>query len=471
MEHKTTRDLDLINLVTDFENKFEQGTIDYVDEKTIYQLIEYYEKENLLDKAMEVVEVALDQFKYRTDFYIVKARLFYNDKKINECINTLDVAASFSPFEKDLLSLKVKALCQKKNFEEARLVLEELSVYHPENKLDFYIAESFIFEGLKDFKAMYQSLKSALKIDNQNSEGLERFWEAVDLSREYQNSIEFHKALIDEQPYNHLAWYNLGLSYSYNWEYSKAIESLEYSFIINPQFEQGYLECAELCIQEGRISKALDIYKDANNRFGPESDLMISIASCYLKLGNIAEARMILLRALRFDNHNDEIYFLLGESYTQSNSWFSAINAYHKAIEIDDQREEYTLALAKAYSEVEAYNKATIYFYKSTQLCQEESTYWAEYVYFVLKLGLFKEALQILDEADEYTFGADLLYCRAITLFFLKKKKAGLDILTEALEEDFTMHSIIFKLAPELEVDKDINSMIKYYEKEYGEYL
>ncbi len=471
MEHKTTRDLNLINLVTDFENKFEQGAIDYLDEKTLYQLIEYYEMENSLDKAMEVVEVAIEQFKYRSDFYIIKAKLFFIDKKISDCLAVLQHAESFSPFEKDLLCLKIKAYCQIKNYDDAKEILNQLAMHHPQEKVDYYIAESYIFEGQKEFKSMYYALRNALKIEHQNAEALERFWEAVDLSREYQNSIEFHKSLIDEQPYNHIAWYNLGLSYSYNWEYDKAIESLEYSFIINPSYEQGYIECAELCVQEGKIAKALDIYKDANNRFGPESDLMINMASCYLKLDKIAEARMILLKALRFDNHNDEIYFLLGESYAQSKSWYSAINAYHKALEIDDAREEYTLSLAKAYTEVEAYNKATIYFHKATQLCSEESCYWAEYVFFVLKLGLYKEAIQILNEADEHTFGADLLYCRAIALFFLKKKKIGLEFLAEALEEDFSMHTIIFKLAPELEVEKDINSMIKYYEKEYGEYM
>ncbi|MBK8109758.1 MAG: hypothetical protein IPK46_05155 [Saprospiraceae bacterium] len=68
MEHKIKRDLQLINLVSDFESKFEQGNIDYVEEKTIYQLIEYYESEFQIEKAMEVVDVALEQFPYRSDF-------------------------------------------------------------------------------------------------------------------------------------------------------------------------------------------------------------------------------------------------------------------------------------------------------------------------------------------------------------------------------------------------------------------
>jgi tetratricopeptide (TPR) repeat protein len=471
MEHKIKRDLNLINLVSDFETRYEQGNLEYIEEKTIYQLIEFYESEMQLEKAMEVVDLAIEQFRYRPDFYIIKAKLFFVDNKISDCLAQLKLAEAISPYEKEVICMKIRAFCAKKKIADAKSclqLLDELSL--ESDKLDYFIAESYIYESLKDYKAMYNSLKNALRLDSNSKEALERFWLAVDLSREYKNSIQFHQDLIDENPYNHLAWYNLGLSYNFNWEYEKAIEALEYSFIIQPTFEQGYLECAELCLQEGKTQKALEIYQEAHNRFGPETDIMVNIASCHLKLNHIAEARMMLLKALRIDSHNEEIFFLLGESYAIADSWYSAINAYLKAIDIDDTREEFYLALAKAYVRVEDYNKATINFHKATKVCVEESLYWKEYVCFVLKLGLYEEAMQILDEADEHTFGADLLYCRAITMFFLKKKKDGLEILAEALEEDFAMHTLIFQLAPELEVDKEIKSMIKYYRRELGEY-
>jgi tetratricopeptide (TPR) repeat protein len=470
MEQKSKIDLNLINLVNEFESKFEQGNMDYVEEQTIYQLVDYYERENLLEKAMDVVDVALEQFKFRSDFYLMKAKIFYNDNKINDCLEVLTLASKVAPYEKEITLLQIKALCSKKKIEEALTLLNKFDEGITSDRLEYLIAKSYILEVNKDYKAMYYTLQEAIKLDPSNVEALERFWVAVDLSREYEESILFHKNIIDEQPYNHLAWYNLGLSYSFNWEYTKAIESLEYSFIINPEFEQGYIECAELCIQEGLYQKALDIYIEANSKFGPEVDLMINIASCYLKLDKIAEARIILLKALRIDSHNEEVYFYLGESYSKSESWYSAINAYLKAIDIDDCREEYYLSLAKAYAKVEDYNKATINFHRATKVCVEESLYWKEYVCFVLKLGLYKEAEQILDEAEEHTFGADLLYCRAITYFFMKKKKLGLAILEEALEEDFSMHKIIYDLAPELVVDKEINSMIKYYKEEYEDY-
>ncbi|HPQ21317.1 MAG TPA: hypothetical protein PK147_05670, partial [Saprospiraceae bacterium] len=70
---------------------------------------------------------------------------------------------------------------------------------------------------------------------------------------------------------------------------------------------------------------------------------------------------------------------------------------------------------------------------------------------------------QIVEEADYHTYGADLLYCKAAALFFLKRKKSGLKILEEALIDDIAAKTILFNLAPELEVDKEIAAMVSYY--------
>lgn len=470
MEQRLKKDAALLGLVLEFEAKHEQGSVDYMDEKTILQLIEYYEESSMIYKAMEVVDIALDQYKFRSDFYIIKARLLFQDNKINECLEFLDIADKISPYEKEIAFLKIRALCLKKQHEKAQELINAVEEYTLEGDMvEFYIAYSYINESKKDYKMMYENLKQALQIEPTNSEALERFWIAVELARQYDDSVDFHKQIIDKDPYNHLAWFNLGLSYSCSWEYEKAIDALEYSFLIEPNFEEGYMECAEMCIQQNKIAKALDIYLDALEKFGTDSDLLVKIASCLIQLNKLGEAKIKLLKALRLDAYNEEVFYLLGECYAKGNSHYSAINAFLKAIELDPEREEFYLSMAKSYIQVEDYNKATLAFQKATETCPEESIYWKEYVSFIIKLGLYNEAIQILDEAEEYAFGADLLYCRAIAMFFLKQKRAGLDCLAEAMEEDFNMYYMIYELAPELEVDKDINAMIRYYEKEFGD--
>ncbi|MBP6236194.1 MAG: hypothetical protein KA270_13640 [Saprospiraceae bacterium] len=464
MENKIKRDSALINLVSDFESKFDQGEVGYLDEKVYLQLLEYYEDEYLFEKALEVADFAIEQYKYRSEFYIIKSRLLLNSNKINDCLVALEIAESIAPFEREISIIKARALAIKKQFTEAHEILEDLRVGATKSdSVDILIAESFIYEHMKDYNAMYDALANAVTIDSKNEEAMERVWISAELSRRYDDSVELHKYIIEKDPYNYQAWYNLGHGYNCIWEYEKAIDALEYSFIINPDFESGYLDCADTCLQIKDFERALEIYIEANSKFGPNNELMVNIAHCYISLNRIGIAKQWLLKAIKLDGYNDEAFFLLGECYAKDLVWYNAINAYHKAIDLENRREEYYLGLAKAYLAVEDYNKATINFQMATQTGPEETLYWKEYICFLIKLGLYDEALQVLDEAEDHTYGADLIYCRAITAYLLKDKEECMELLEEALLENFDEHKIIFDIAPELRLDKDINSMIKYF--------
>jgi tetratricopeptide (TPR) repeat protein len=467
MEQRTKRDSALISLVSEFEANFENGNIEYLNEKSFFQLIKYYEDDREYEKALDVAKLALEQYRYRSDFYIALCRLYLRLNKIDKCLSCLEEAESIAPYENEIIILKVRALALSGEYDLAFIELESLkSVSLKDDMVEIFLCEAEIYAEMSNHAQMYDSLKKALELDSSHPEALERFWIATELSKKYIECASYMSFLIDKNPYNYLAWYNLGHALSFSGEYEKAIDAIEYSFIINPDFEEGYMECADLCCQIKDYGKALKVYQEAIDYFGEDNDLLISMSECQMYLNKTKECRKNLYKAIKQDPYNDEIYYYLAECYSKEEKWYSAINAYHKAIEIEDSCGEYYLGLARAYVKVEDYNKATINFHLSVSDGPEQTHFWREFSSFLLKLGLYQEALQILDEAEEYTFGADLLYCRALVNFFLKNKKLGLEILEEALTEDYSLHTIIFTLAPELEIDKEISSMIAYFADE-----
>jgi len=82
---------------------------------------------------------------------------------------------------------------------------------------------------------------------------------------------------------------------------------------------------------------------------------------------------------------------------------------------------------------------------------------------FLIKNNKLDAATEVLDNAEEFTFGADLLYCRAAVLLLLNQKEEAYSILEEAFMEDFSSHNILFSIHPEFQVDKVISGMIKYF--------
>jgi len=467
MEHRTKRDISFLNLMSDFESNFEKGLDVVYSEKTFLEFIRYYEEELQYDKAIEVSDLALAQYSFSPDFYIIKARLLFQSNFHEEALTLLNKAENISPYEHDILLLKIKILAFQGKMSEANQILDDMKRYVSSCDLsDVYLSESYINEVMQDYDGMYENLTKSIICDMKNEEAFERIGFAVQLSKNYEASIQFHNMVIDEEPFNYLAWYNLGHALSCTGEYKKAIDALEYSFITEKNFENGYLDCADICIQEKEYKRALGIYSAHHELFGLNEEVLLNMADCQYQLGNLNKARLLLSKLLKLDPYNDEVYYKLGLCYAASKNWSKAINAYHKAITLEDNCEDYYLSIAIAHNAVGSFDKAEFFYGKAVETGPEQSLYWRDYISFLIKIGKKDKALKVFEDSDDYTFGADLLYCKGVAQYLAGDTKGAFISFEEGLKEDYVQHKIIFDIEPELMLQKELQSMISYYKDE-----
>jgi hypothetical protein len=75
----------LIDLVTEYEAMLEQGETLFLEQDAYRHLIDHYLSEEIFDRAMEVVERAIDSHSYTVEFLLRKAaidrKLFFLDKE------------------------------------------------------------------------------------------------------------------------------------------------------------------------------------------------------------------------------------------------------------------------------------------------------------------------------------------------------------------------------------------------------
>ncbi len=467
MKYNSDHEHSLIVLVNEFESMTQEGKVSFLEEQDFVKLINYYEKEFLFEKAIEVADYALNQYGFSADFHIRKAQLFLATRKSEQAMSILDKAEVFAPAELEIYILRAKIFCAQAHFSDALRLLHRIKANSNDEDLsDIYLCEAQVHECMKEYDLMFDSLKKSLIFDPENEEALERVWVCTELTKKYKESIKFHKKIIDERPYSFLAWYNLGHAYSCKGDYEKAVEAYEYSIIINEEFELGYRECADLCFQMCQYSRALDLYHDAVELFGPDSDLLASIGECFVQLNDYKSAQENFHKASKLDPYNDEVYFYLGQCHAYEDRWLSAINAYFKAIEIEDRREEYFSNLAIAFSKVSEFAKAHYYFLKATEIGPEQSSIWKDHAAFLLSIGELEKAVEVLEEAEYHAVGPELLYCKAACYLAQGEKKKGLEQLRKALMEDINQHKMIFEIWPAAQEDLKVNQLINYYLKE-----
>ncbi len=457
----------LTQLVSRFEEKISRGKVDNISEKSFFQLIEYYELDKEYDLALNVTKLALKKYKHSSLFYYTMARLLFKVNLYAESIDYLEKAEKINPYDINVALLKAEVYRLNGDLLAAIDVVNEiktLAVKDDYHKI--YLCEADIFLDLHKYDKMFYAAKKALLFGVDNPDAHHIFWTATELSRNYLDCRLFLEKFLKKHSYNYLAWYNLGQAYSFYGEYKIAIECMEYSFIINPEFEEGYINAGELCMVLKNYEQAVDIFEEAIEAFDHNSDTVINISECLIYLNRVDEAKQYLKQLIVLDPYDLEAYFLLGQCYAKEGQWYKAIHAFHKMLDLDERYEDVFYNLALAYKAVDDEEKAKYYFGEAISCGPETTQIWLDYVEYLFFLGDLDKCLQVLDEAEEYTYGADLLYCRAAIYYRLGHLEHTIEVLKEALIEDFSMHTILFKMVPELQLHDKILSVITYFENE-----
>lgn len=452
------------DLVAEYENLSENGIPAFFDEKVYLKLIAFYREDDQLDRALEVVEHALQHHGFSSDFYIKKAQLLLDAHKEEETLQVLDKAATFAPSEPEINLLRAEALIYMGYAQDAFSIIEQLKENNDRKVLsDVYLVEALAYESREEFERMFYALKAALKENPANKEALERLWLCVELSKKYEESVALHEEILEVDAYSFMAWYNLGHAHAYLGNYEVAIEAYEYAFLIDENFEYAYRDCADLCFELKQYNKALNIYLEYVENFEADGDVLLFIGRCYQYMGDYDAARTAFTRAIYLDPLNDEVYFHIGECYARENNWDNAIHYYRKALSIEDQQEEYYAALALAYVQTEVDEKAAPNFKRAIDIAPEESKYWINYANFLMETGQGEAALQLLEEAEDYAAGTELLYARIACLFYIGRRQEALYWLGEALYEDYAAYPSLFHFYPALEEDREIVGMVQEF--------
>lgn len=452
----------LINLVTEYEAMLEQGTHSFLDQDAYRQLIDHYLSEDIFDRAMDVVEHAIEAHTYTVEFLLRKAEILIQANQEDLALEVLAQADILAPNESEILLLRAQALTYLGEHQTAHELLELLPEdIDPQTLADLYFVKALIYEHQEDYESMYLALKAAVTQDVEMPHGLEKLMNAVQHIRNYEECVNLHEQIINEHPYSHVAWYNLGLCHSFLGNYEDALEALEFAYLANESYEQAYRERADLAFELQQYELTFDICEEIQQNFGADAELLLRMGQCQLGMGNRQIAKSLLRRSLDQDAHNDETFYHLGEIALLEKQWELAVHYCLKAIELDENREEYHASIATAYAQLDELEQAETHYCTATDIAPEEAKYWLQYALFLMLTGQEEGALEILDLAEESTISPELVYCRIACLFRLGDRQEAMLLLSEALDEDFTAHELLFEILPELKRDAQVVSLLR----------
>ena len=456
---------DLVDLVKRYEESIKAHSA-FFEEDSYEQIVLFYQENREFNKALKVVESALEQYAYSPFFYIKKAEILANQKQFDNALDALDKAQSLDPSDINIFLIRADVYLWQGNHAAAMAETAfGLSIAEDdEDKCDLYLEIADIWEDQEKYYEVIDALKSAIKYDPLSEEALNRLWFCTELTENFESSIVFHTELVEISPYSYLAWFNLGHAYAGLNQYEKSLEAFEFVMAIDDTFDAVYICCGDVKYNMGLYDESINFYLDAIKISKPNKELYLKTAETYEQLNDYTKARTYLRKAISVDPYYDEAFFRIGETYRAEENWTKAISHYERAAKIGKENAEYMAALAEAYMSTDQGERAVELFERIFQLEVHSKQSWINLATAYFNIERYHEAFQLLQDAEEkYPNSADLFYIKSIFHLQAGNINEAIVNLERGLLANFDEHTIIFEMDKSLINNTAIIQVIDQY--------
>jgi tetratricopeptide (TPR) repeat protein len=458
---------ELKELLMQYQNLKQGISHSFIEEDAFERIIDYFDEKDDMNQALEASEIALEQFPYSSLLMIKKADLLLANRKYQEALNILETAELFDSNDVNLYILKTDAYLALDQQQKAVELLEAaLSLFEGEERIDLLFELADVYDDYEEFDKVFDCLKLILEEEPNNEEALYKvcFW--TDFTGRNEESIRLHQGIIDEYPYNELAWFNMAAAFQGLKLYEKSIDAYQYAVAIDEKFDYAYRNMGDAYLRLRKYKEAIEVLEKVLELSRPEDVIYEAIGHCYHRLGNYAQARFHYKKAVHLNTDDSKLHYKIAVTYMLEEQWQSALKHLENAMRIHRTITEYNLAMGECRLNLGQYKEAIQYFSVVVRQKQKNVAGWEALIRCLLKGEFYEEAMNQSIAAMKATDGKPVfLFYQSTALFANGKSKEALLKLEVAMEKAPKLLKKFIELNPSILQNNQVVDIVARYKK------
>lgn len=439
----------------------------FFDEEAFEKIIDYYDDQEDLVRALEAAETAIEYYPYSAALLIRKADLLLATRKYRQALEILERAALFDATDINLYILKTDAYLAMDMHEQAVQLLEDaVARFEGDEKVELLFELADVYDDYEEFDKVFDCLKVILEEEPTNEEALYKicFW--TDFTGRNEESIKLHLAIIDEHPYNEIAWFNLAAAYQGLKLYEKAIDAYQYAIAIDEKFDYAYRNIGDAYIRLRKYRDAIEALEKVLELSKPEEVIYEAIGHCYDRLRNFAQARFHYRKASHLNPDDSKLLYKIACTYYNEQQWTSAVKQLESALKIQRLQPEYNLLMGECKLQLEEYKEAVQYLSTAVRVRPKNISGWEALIRCLYSAGFFPEARQQAVAALSHTNDKPVFYYYlSAVLFAMNKSKEALLYLQKGMEAAPRQLKKFIQLNPSLLQNQQVVDAISQHKR------
>lgn len=439
----------------------------FIEEDSFERIIDYYDESEKLNEALEAAQYGVEQYPYSAALLLKKADLLIALKKYKEALYVLDKAELLDSKDTNLYILKTDAYLALDQQQKAAEILEAaIDDFNGDEKIDLLFELADVYDDYENFEKVFDCLKLILEQEPNNEEALYKicFW--TDYTGRNEEGIRLHQNIIEDFPFNELAWFNLAAAYQGLKLYEKAIDAYQYAVAIDEKFDFALRNMGDAYIRLRKYREAIEVLEKVLELTRPEDVIYEALGHCFDKMGNYAQARFNYKKASHLNNEDTQLNYKIACTYMNEANWTSAIKNLEIAMRIHKMQWDFNLAMGQCYMELNKLDDAITYFGNVVRVRPKNINGWLELLKCLYKSEMFEEVLEYAAFAYEQTDGKPIfLFHKAAVLFALGKSKEAILQLEFAMSRNPKLVKKFIEINPSLLQIQQVVDIVARFKK------
>src|SRR6266487_1590554 len=458
---------ELNELLKQYDDLKTGRTRHFLDEEAFEKIIEFFDEKEDLQKALEAAEFGSEQYPFSSSLLIKKADILLSLRRYKDALKILEQAELFDSGDINLYILKTDVWLALDQQEKAVELLEKaLHSFDGEERIELLFELADVYDDYEEFDKVFDCLKLILEQEPNNEEALYKicFW--TDFTGRNEESIKLHQKIIDEFPYNDLAWFNLAAAYQGIKLYEKALDAYQYAIVINEKFDYAYRNMGDAYIRLRKYKEAIETLEKVLELTRPEEVIYEAIGHCYHRLNKYAQARFNYRKASHMNPDDSKLYYKIALTYINEGQWNSALKPLDQAIRMHRHTPEYNLAIGECYMQLQKYREAIQYFSIVVRNRPRNVSGWESLIRCLYKAAYFEEAARQCQSASLATDHKPVFaYLYSAVLFASGKQKEALRHLEDGLSRAPRLVKKFIEMNPSILQNNNVVDMLAKYKK------
>lgn len=424
----------------------------FLEEEDFERIIDYFDDKEDTQSASEAADVGLEQFPFSSLLRFKKADMLIALRNYKDALQILQEAELYDANDIALYILKTDAYLALDEPQKAAKLLEEaLDKFVGDDRIELLFELSDVYDDYEEFEKVFDCLHHILQEDPENDEALLKicFW--ADFTGRAEESISLHRQIVDNHPFNELAWFNLATAFQTLKLYEKAIDAYQYALAIDDKMEIAYRNMGDAYIRLRRYKEAIECLSKVLELSRPEDVIYEAIGHCYHKMENWAQARFNYRKASHLNPEDSRLYYKIAVTYYKENQWEQAVKQLGLAMRVHKRQADYNLLMGQCKMEQGKLKEAIQFLSVAVEVRPKNIGSREVLIDCLLQAGYAQEALDQSEEGLSVSGGNPIFkYTTCAALFNLGKPKEALLQLEHALSVNHKGFRRLMEMVPGL---------------------